>query len=260
MRLLAITAIITIHLHTGVVLKEKKKKKRSWQRNCFFGNVIGYQDLEESVLLSVWCCRFSLWTLFHREEKKKKRKKNLKLLFNHCRPDDNGIMTLLRRCSPITVLLPACLKPANECCKMPYKRFPLPDWFFSLTDWRAGLSRGAVGGVLWIHSPMGTFWSAILRSNISLHEHSTLLLLSACFNKTSKLGTRVVCAVLRWLNIKKKKKTSFPYPFKKGPFKMLKGPCFTTKCECDEPFSKLSCDYLYLVTSQVGVSIQMCGG
>jgi hypothetical protein len=108
---------------------------------------------EEIVLLSVWCRRTSELCSIE----KRKRPEAL----DHCRPGHDP-MTPLRRCPP--VLLPACWTACQWMLQKPYERFPFPDWVFSLTDRRVGLSRGAVVEVLRIHSPMGTFWSAILRS------------------------------------------------------------------------------------------------
>lgn len=55
----------------------------------------------------------------------------------------------------------------------------------------------SIGSALFlsIHFQMGTFESAILTKYISFHEHCTLLLHSACSNKTIKLLTVSVVSV-----------------------------------------------------------------
>lgn len=51
--------------------------------------------------------------------------------------------------------------------------------------------------LLSVHFQMGTFESAILTKYISFHEHCTLLLHSACSNKTVKLLTVSMVSVKR---------------------------------------------------------------
>lgn len=68
--------------------------------------------------------------------------------------------------------------------QMPYENTNKMLFFFFFFSWIGLISQYTMPDS--VYFIMDTFWSAILTRNISFHEHCTLLLHSACSNKTIK--------------------------------------------------------------------------